>query len=72
MQSLIIKELILLELQITQTRYPKSVADGRTEGGALLDLLSQVFGKITMKVKLAKCIRATNVNKGTRFASEVR
>ena len=31
-QSLNIKERKLLELQITQTRHPKSVADRRTDG----------------------------------------
>ena len=37
-----------------------------------ISVTSQVFRRITMKVKLAKSIRAANVNKGRRFASEVR
>ena len=48
-----IKEWKLLELQITQTRHPKSVANGRTDG--VDPLLHLLFTKVT-QVKLWHCL----------------
>ena len=51
MQSLNKKELKLLELQITQTRNPKSAADGQTDGvDPLLDLLSLIIRSYDLKL----------------------
>ena len=52
MQSLNKKEWKLLELQITQTRHPKSVADRQTDGWTLLQL--DTSWVLTMLEKVAK------------------
>ena len=55
MQRLYKKKWKLLKLQITQTRHPKSVVDGRKDGwsGSSLDLLWKIdAGKIYDRIQL--------------------
>ena len=48
-----------------------SITDRRTEATISPCFFKKKHGDKSMKVKLAMCIRAININKGTRLASEV-